>query len=208
MQLILFRSRLTAAGGDDYARAAAAMLAHARTFDGFIDQKSYTAADGEASRKRYGTPGFGAPSTLLAEETGSRDELGRVFETRTRHFLPTIPGVALPYMHDDTWRVTVSQLLARCDAVVMDLRSFGAQNRGSTHELELLATRGALSQTVLLIDQSTDRALLDSILGPSDHGGATLLEAEGDDPDQALKALAAICSVARPVPESRLHRSD
>jgi hypothetical protein len=65
-----------------------------------------------------------------------------------------------------------------------------------------------LSQTVLLIDQSTDRALLDSILGPSDHGGATLLEAEGDDPDQALKALAAICSVARPVPESRLHRSD
>ena len=112
------------------------------------------------------------------------------------------------FCFDDTWRVTVSQLLARCDAVVMDLRSFGAQNRGSTHELELLATRGALSQTVLLIDQSTDRALLDSILGPSDHGGATLLEAEGDDPDQALKALAAICSVARPVPESRLHRSD
>jgi heme-degrading monooxygenase HmoA len=47
MQLILFRSRLTAAAGDDYARAAAAMHAHARTFDGFIDQKSYTGADGE-----------------------------------------------------------------------------------------------------------------------------------------------------------------
>ena len=47
MLVILFRSRLTEAAGDDYARAATAMLDYARTFPGFIDQKSYSAADGE-----------------------------------------------------------------------------------------------------------------------------------------------------------------
>ena len=61
------------------------------------------------------------------------------------------------FCFDDTWRPTVSQLLALCDAVVMDLRSFGTKNQGSTHELQLLASRGALGRTVLLVDQGTDR---------------------------------------------------
>ena len=48
MILILFRSKLTAAAGDDYARMAGEMDAHARTFPGFVDVKSYTGnADGE-----------------------------------------------------------------------------------------------------------------------------------------------------------------
>jgi heme-degrading monooxygenase HmoA len=47
MMLILFRSRLTAAAGDGYAAMAAQMDAHARTFPGFIDVKSFTADDGE-----------------------------------------------------------------------------------------------------------------------------------------------------------------
>jgi hypothetical protein len=89
----------------------------------------------------------------------------------------------------------------------MDLRSFGVANEGSTHELELLSSRSALSRTVLLVDQGTDRVLLDSILGLEDHGGAILLEAEDDDPDEGLKALAA-SAVARPAPESRFGRSD
>ena len=111
------------------------------------------------------------------------------------------------FCFDDTWRPTVSQLLAQSDAVVMDLRSFGHDNRGSTHELELLASRGALGRTVLLIDQSTDRALLDSILGSGAQGGATLLEAR-DDIDEALAALTEAAVAARPATESRLDRSD
>jgi hypothetical protein len=111
------------------------------------------------------------------------------------------------FCFDDTWRPTVNQLLARSDAVVMDLRSFGVANEGSTHELELLASRGALGRTVLLADETTDRALLESTLGLEDHGGAILLQAEDDDPDEALKALAA-SAVARPAPESRFGRSD
>ena len=47
MLVILFRSRLTAEAGDDYHGMADAMFAHARTFAGFVDVKSFTADDGE-----------------------------------------------------------------------------------------------------------------------------------------------------------------
>jgi heme-degrading monooxygenase HmoA len=47
MMLILFRSKLTTTAGEDYARMAAEMDAHARTFPGFVDGKSFTAEDGE-----------------------------------------------------------------------------------------------------------------------------------------------------------------
>ena len=47
MMLILFRSKLTDTAGDDYARMAEEMDAHARTFPGFVDVKSFTAEDGE-----------------------------------------------------------------------------------------------------------------------------------------------------------------
>jgi heme-degrading monooxygenase HmoA len=47
MIVILFRSKLTATAGDDYARMAAEMDTHARTFPGFVDVKAFNAADGE-----------------------------------------------------------------------------------------------------------------------------------------------------------------
>jgi heme-degrading monooxygenase HmoA len=47
MMLILFRSRLTAAAGDDYAAMDEAMTAHARTFAGYVGAKSFKAEDGE-----------------------------------------------------------------------------------------------------------------------------------------------------------------
>jgi heme-degrading monooxygenase HmoA len=47
MVVILFRSKLTPTAGDDYARMAQAMDAHARTFKGFVDVKGFKAEDGE-----------------------------------------------------------------------------------------------------------------------------------------------------------------
>jgi len=47
MLVILFRSKLTPEAADGYPEMAAEMDAHARTFDGFIDVKSFLAEDGE-----------------------------------------------------------------------------------------------------------------------------------------------------------------
>jgi len=47
MVIVLFRSKLTAAAGDDYAAMADEMLARAKGMTGFVDFKSFTADDGE-----------------------------------------------------------------------------------------------------------------------------------------------------------------
>ena len=47
MMVILFRSKLTDAAGDDYKRMDAEMEAHARAFPGFVDVKGFKADDGE-----------------------------------------------------------------------------------------------------------------------------------------------------------------
>lgn len=47
MIVIAFRSKLTAAAGDDYGQMAQAMAAHAKTFKGFVDMKAFKADDGE-----------------------------------------------------------------------------------------------------------------------------------------------------------------
>jgi heme-degrading monooxygenase HmoA len=47
MVIIVFRSRLTAEAGADYAETADAMLARARTMPGFLEFKHFHADDGE-----------------------------------------------------------------------------------------------------------------------------------------------------------------
>ena len=47
MVIILFRSRLTAAAGADYSAMNAGLEEYVKTMPGFLDVKSFTAADGE-----------------------------------------------------------------------------------------------------------------------------------------------------------------
>jgi heme-degrading monooxygenase HmoA len=47
MVIVLFRSRLTSAAGQDYGAMAQEMVETARTMPGFLDVKSYQAEDGE-----------------------------------------------------------------------------------------------------------------------------------------------------------------
>jgi hypothetical protein len=61
---------------------------------------------------------------------------------------------------DDTWQATVVALIARADAIVMDLRSFSAERRGAEFELQQLAARTSPDRVVFVVDTSTDRALL------------------------------------------------
>jgi hypothetical protein len=66
---------------------------------------------------------------------------------------------------DSSWQATVVQLIERADAVLMDLRGFNRQRMGCEFELRELATRLRGAQVVLVVDASTDRALLEATLG-------------------------------------------
>ena len=68
------------------------------------------------------------------------------------------------FCRDNTWRVCVHALAARSDAVLMDLRSFGAANRGCEFELGLLLEHVALEKITFLVDASTDVAHLEGTL--------------------------------------------
>jgi hypothetical protein len=73
---------------------------------------------------------------------------------------------------DDTWQATVVELMRRADAVVMDVRGVTAKRRGCEFELQQLAARLLPEQIVLVVDGTTDRAMIeDAMLG---HGAARL----------------------------------
>lgn len=68
------------------------------------------------------------------------------------------------FCYDNTWRATVHALAQRSDAVLMDLRGFGEENRGCQFELGLLLAEVPLAKVVLLLDPSTDREVLTRLL--------------------------------------------
>lgn len=68
------------------------------------------------------------------------------------------------FCYENTWRETVRALANTTDAILMDLRGFGPENRGCEFELGLLITDVPLNKTMLLIDASTDKPALEQLL--------------------------------------------
>jgi hypothetical protein len=68
------------------------------------------------------------------------------------------------FCHADTWQMTMRELTARADAVLMDLRSFSASNQGCLFELGELLNSVDLRRVVFVIDATTDRRFLESSL--------------------------------------------
>jgi hypothetical protein len=64
------------------------------------------------------------------------------------------------YCHDDTWKAALQGLLDASDRVLMDLRSFSAQNAGCLFELGELMKRVPTDQIVFIYDRTTDLQLL------------------------------------------------
>jgi hypothetical protein len=69
------------------------------------------------------------------------------------------------YCHDSTWKPALEALLDASDTVLMDLRSFSANNAGCVFELEQIVRRLASDNIVLVCDKTTDLQLLRQILG-------------------------------------------
>ena len=68
------------------------------------------------------------------------------------------------YCHDSTWRTALEALLDASDIVLMDLRSFSAQNAGCRFELEQIVRRVPTENIILVCDTTTDLPLLQEIL--------------------------------------------
>jgi len=69
------------------------------------------------------------------------------------------------FCFDNTWKPTLSALVGRASVVLMDLRGFTQANAGCVYELNQLATLGAIGRCVLVVDATTDRALVERSLG-------------------------------------------
>jgi hypothetical protein len=65
------------------------------------------------------------------------------------------------FCHDDTWQQAVSLLAPKADAVLMDLRGFGAENRGCIAEIEQLVASVPINRIVLLADSSSSIAVIE-----------------------------------------------
>jgi hypothetical protein len=68
------------------------------------------------------------------------------------------------FCRSDTWQMTMRQLAAGSDAVLMDLRSFSASNQGCRYELEQLLDGVPLARVVMIVDDTTDRPFLEDTL--------------------------------------------
>jgi len=64
------------------------------------------------------------------------------------------------FCHTDTWKHTVRRLMAQSDLVLMDLRAFTSAKKGCTFELGALIDEVPLDRVALLIDRTTDEAVL------------------------------------------------
>lgn len=97
--------------------------------------------------------------------------------------------------HDDTWQATVVALIERADAVVMDLRGFSAERHGCEFELKELGARLGAGRAVLVVDASTDRALL-AQLAPAGRAAMPMVEVQRRNGAQADAAFAALLGAA------------
>ncbi|MSN24363.1 MAG: hypothetical protein GJV46_00700 [Geobacter sp.] len=68
------------------------------------------------------------------------------------------------FCHDDTWRITLDQLVDKSDVVLMDLRGFSPQNAGCVYEVQELVNSALLSRVVMTTDDTTDADFLEKTL--------------------------------------------
>jgi len=111
------------------------------------------------------------------------------------------------FCHRNTWQRVLDNLVARCDAVLMDLRGFDEKRLGCQYEITRLGAHLGEKTIVLLTDQSTRVDLLETLLSEaalSRAGGVSqgtargfLLEA-GGSPAETVATATRLLLGARP----------
>jgi hypothetical protein len=68
------------------------------------------------------------------------------------------------FCFSNVWALAVDNLLSRVDSVLLDIRDFDSDRAGTSFEIELLARRGMLAQSVVLANSKTDWNTVNQIL--------------------------------------------
>ena len=104
------------------------------------------------------------------------------------------------FCFDTSWRGVVDQLISLADVVLLDLRGFNPQRKGTAHEVGRLAALGMLPRVVAVGDASTDWSLVEAELRR--HGGdpALLQRIDAGTPDALEASMRRLVHVAESVP--------
>jgi len=90
---------------------------------------------------------------------------------------------------ESTWQATVVELMLRADAVIMDVRGITAARLGCEFELQQLAQRLPPHRLVLVIDETTDRKLLQAAFGSIQDQVRMIDMRRRSDADRVFDAL-------------------
>jgi hypothetical protein len=89
------------------------------------------------------------------------------------------------FCRDDTWKMVPARLINESDAVLMDLRGFSPQNAGCRYEIEELLNVASIPRLVFVIDDTTDKALLEQVA----RGGWSRLRADSPNRQRESNAV-------------------
>ena len=74
------------------------------------------------------------------------------------------------FCHDDTWRLSLQELVHRSDCTLLDLRGFTLARQGLKYEITQLVESVPLRQVLALTDDTTDHAYLRAVLDTAWRG--------------------------------------
>jgi hypothetical protein len=90
---------------------------------------------------------------------------------------------------DSSWQATVVELMLRADAVIMDVRGITEARMGCEFELQQLDRRLPPQRLVLVVDETTDTAILKAAFGPALSAVRMIDIRSNQDADPAFAAL-------------------
>ncbi len=100
------------------------------------------------------------------------------------------------FCFDTSWRGVVEQLMGLSDAVLLDLRGFTEQRRGTAHEVHRLAALGLLPRVVALGDAATDWSYFEHCVAEHGPGPGLARKLEAADPDALASCVDRLVEVA------------
>ena len=128
-------------------------------------------------------PGVAAPEVLAASLDLALDHEGRF-------------RVNEVFCFDTSWRGVVEQMMGLSDAVLLDLRGFTEQRRGTAHEVHRLAALGLLPRVVALGDAATDWSYFEHCVAEHGPGPGLALKLLATDPDALASCVNRLLEIA------------